>query len=65
MHAFMLILAIAGQPERGAAICDTYKACSDLGAEASTTYQAQNHQPPSAFSYRVVPVLIVPEGKIT
>lgn len=36
MHAFMLILAILGQPERAAAICDTYKACSDLGADAST-----------------------------
>lgn len=61
MHAFMLILAILGQPERAVAICDTYKACSDLGAEASTRYQQQFNKPPREFSYRVVPVMIVPE----
>lgn len=61
MHAFTLILAILGQPERAVAICDTYKACSDLGAEASTRYQEQFKKPPREFSYRVVPVVIVPE----
>lgn len=61
MHAFMLILAILGQPERAAAICDTYKACSDLGADASTRYQEQFKKPPREFSYRVVPVTIMPE----
>lgn len=65
MHAFMLILAILGQPERAVAICDTYKACSDLGAEAQTRYTEQQHTPPREFSYRVVPVIIVPEGNAT
>lgn len=63
MKAFMLILAIAGQPEHGAAICDTLKKCSDLGAEASLTYQAQFHK--VDFSYRVVPVLIIPMSNQT
>lgn len=60
MHAFMLILAILGQPERAAGICDTYKACSDLGAEAQARYSQQTGQPPKSFSYRVVPVIIIP-----
>lgn len=65
MQAFLLILAIAGQPERGVAICDTYKKCSDLGAETALVYEAQFNKPPHDVSYRVVPVLIVPKGPTT
>ncbi len=61
MHVFMLILAISGQPERAGAICETYKQCSDLGADAQATYLEQFHKTPDAFSYRVVPVMITPE----
>ena len=62
MKAFLLILAIAGQPERAVAICDTYQKCSDYGAAAQAEYTRQFDKRPSDFSYRVVPVLIVPEG---
>lgn len=62
MHAFMLILAILGQPERAVAICDTYQKCSDQGAAAQAEYVRQFDRMPREFSYRVVPVLIVPEG---
>lgn len=58
MHAFMLILAIMGQPERGVAICDEYKKCSDLGADMQAAYVAQFNAPKN-FSYRVVPVIIM------
>ena len=61
MHAFMLILAILGQPERAVAICDTYQKCSDYGAAAQAEYTRQFDKRPSDFSYRVVPVIIVPE----
>jgi hypothetical protein len=61
MHVFLLILSIAGQPERVAAICETYKQCSDAGAAASTLYQAQFNKPPRDFSYRVIPAVIMPE----
>jgi hypothetical protein len=62
MHAFMLILAIAGQPERAGMICETYKECSDEGAELQTLYVAQFHKQPRDYSYRVVPVLIMQVG---
>lgn len=61
MHAFMLILAILGQPERAAAMCETYKQCSDLGAAAQARYLEQFHKTPDTFSYRVIPVTIIPE----
>jgi hypothetical protein len=61
MHVFLLILSIAGQPERVAAVCETYKQCSDEGADASTLYQAQFNKAPRDFSYRVIPAVIVPE----
>jgi hypothetical protein len=61
MHVFLLILSIAGQPERLAAVCETYKQCSDQGAAASAVYQRQFNKLPSDFSYRVIPGLIVPE----
>ena len=62
MKAFLLILAIAGQPERAVMICETYKQCSDSGAAAQAEYVRQFDRMPREFSYRVVPVLIVPEG---
>lgn len=61
MHAFILILSILGQPEQTMAICDTYKKCSDLGAAAQIDYAREFDKRPSDFSYRVVPVMIVPE----
>lgn len=61
MHAFMLIIAILGQPERASAMCETYQQCSDLGAAAQSEYLRQFHKTPDAFSYRVVPVVITPE----
>jgi hypothetical protein len=61
MHIFMLILMIAGQPERAGAFCETYKQCSDLGEAAQATYLKQFHKTPDAFSYRVLPVVVVPE----
>lgn len=61
MHIFLLILTVAGQPERLAAICETYKQCSDSGAEASAIYIKQFNKMPSDFSYRVIPAVIVPE----
>jgi hypothetical protein len=63
MHVFLLILSIAGQPERIAAICETYKQCSDSGAPVSTLYQAQFNKSPRDISYRVVPGLILATGK--
>ena len=62
MHAFMLILAILGQPERAVMICETYKQCSDSGATAQADYVRMFDKRPADFSYRVVPVLIVPEA---
>lgn len=64
MHVFLLILAIAGNPERIGAICETYKQCSDTGAAMADTY-AKQLGTPAHFSYRVMPALIVPEGKTT
>lgn len=63
MHVFILILSIMGQPERVAAICETYKQCSDAGAAASVIYQAEFNRPPSAFSYRVVTGVILETPK--
>ena len=60
MHAFLLILAILGQPEKAVAICDTYQKCSDEGAQIARAY-AEQLGTPAHFSYRVVPVIIRPE----
>jgi hypothetical protein len=65
MHAFMLILAILGQPERAVMICETYQQCSDSGAAAQADYVRMFDKRPRDFSYRVVPVIIVPEGPQT
>ena len=61
MHVFLLILSIAGQPERVAAVCETYKQCSDSGASAAKLYETQFNKPSRDFSYRVIPAVIVPE----
>jgi len=60
MHVFMLILTLAGQPERVVAICETYQQCSDAGAAAQAEYTRQFDKSPSDFSYRVIPALITP-----
>lgn len=61
MHIFMLILAIAGEPERAGAFCETYKQCSDMGAVAQAGYLKQFNKTPDAFSYRVLPVIVMPD----
>jgi hypothetical protein len=55
MHVFLLILTVTGQPERIAAVCDTYRQCSDKGADLVTQYEQIFHKQPAEFSYRVVP----------
>lgn len=60
MKVFLLVLAIAGQPEQNGAICDTYQQCSNAGAMMQKMYMEKFGKPSSAFSYRVVPVLLVP-----
>ena len=64
IHAFLLILTIAGQPQQARAICDTYKKCSDEGAQMAALY-AQQFGAPRNFSYRVVPVMIISEQPTT
>jgi hypothetical protein len=65
MPAFMLILAILGQPERAVADCDTYQKCSDQGAAVAEVYKQQLGTP-AHFSYRVIKILIIPdEGQPT
>ena len=64
IHAFMLILAIAGRPEKAIAICDTYKKCSDEGAVVAQLYEKQLGSP-REFSYRIIPVIIMPEAPTT
>jgi hypothetical protein len=59
----MLIIQLVGGPEHAAAICETYKQCSDEGAEMATLYAAEKHEQPHTFTYRIVPVLIVPEDE--
>lgn len=54
---FMLIMSIAGQPERIGALCDTYKQCSDIGADVQLRYVAMFNRAPSDVSYRIVEVL--------
>jgi hypothetical protein len=63
MHVFLLILSIAGQPERIAAICETYKQCSDTGAAAAQVW-AEEFNRPSEFSYRVVPGMILETPRV-
>lgn len=65
MHVFLLILTIAGTPERVVAVCNTYKQCSDTGAAASTLYLRQFNKQPRDFSYRVLPAIILPDGVTT
>lgn len=59
MHVFLLILTITGRPEAIAAICDTYKKCSDEGAAKAAEYDTKLHIGPADFSYRVVEGMII------
>lgn len=54
---FMLIMSIAGQPERIAALCDTYQQCSDVGRDVQLRYVAMFNRAPSDVSYRIVEVI--------
>jgi hypothetical protein len=65
MHVFLLILSIAGQPERIGAMCETYIQCSDEGKSRAAQYLMTHHEMPDRFSYRVIPAVIVPEGEET
>ena len=58
MHAFMLILSIAGQPDKALAICDSYKKCADEELLIAAKL-------PKDFSYRIIAVMIIPEAPIT
>jgi hypothetical protein len=59
IHAFMLVLSMTGQPDKATAICDSYKKCFDEGAQIATQISS------SDFSYRVIPVLIMPAPPTT
>ena len=59
MHVFLLIMSISGRPEHVAAVCKTYKQCSDLGAETQREDARQFHLQPHDILYRVVPAMIV------
>jgi hypothetical protein len=59
MHVFLLIISLAGGPEHIAAVCETYKGCSDQGAATQQQFVTQFHKLPKDFSYRIVP------GRIT
>jgi hypothetical protein len=65
MHVFLLILSIAGAPEKMAAICETYQQCSNTGEVMQAQYVQQFHKQPKDFSYRVIKGLILPEDKTT
>jgi hypothetical protein len=52
-HIFLLIIAIAGQPERIVESCTSYQRCSDDGASIQVEYLAQFQRAASDFSYRV------------
>lgn len=56
VHAmkFLLLLIIAGQPERVALQCNTYRECDRAGAAVTQAYIEQYHVMPSAVSYRVI-----------
>jgi len=58
MHVFILILSLAGAPERIVAICTTYQECSDAGAVAQKMYVDQFHKSASDVSYRIMPATI-------
>lgn len=59
-HVFLLILTMAGQPERIAAVCDTYEQCSTEGADIAKEYQEVMHKSARDISYRVVQAVILP-----
>lgn len=59
MHVFMLILTLAGGPEKTVAICRSYQACSNLGADAAATYVREFHRMPSDVTYRVVSAVVL------
>jgi hypothetical protein len=59
MHVFLLILTITGRPEAIGGICDTYRKCSDQGAELAVEYDTKLHIGPADFSYRVVEGMII------
>jgi hypothetical protein len=58
IHAFMLILSIAGQPDKGLAICETYKKCVDQEVLIVTKLKLPGE-------YRIIPIIIMREAPIT
>jgi hypothetical protein len=63
MHVFLLILSISGQPERIAAICETYQQCSGEGAKFQAAYSTEHHIEPRDVAYRVQAGIVLPVGK--
>lgn len=59
MHVFFLILTISGSPERIAAVCETYKQCSDVGEVMQVMYLEEFHKRPEDYSYRVEPGIVI------
>lgn len=60
MHIVLLILAIAGQPERIAAVLNDeqhtgMEACNRLGVETQQAYASMFDREPREVSYRCIP----------
>jgi hypothetical protein len=65
VHVIILILSIAGQPERIAAVLNDEQhtgmaTCNQLGADAQKAYSEMFHTLPSDLSYRCVPGIARP-----
>jgi hypothetical protein len=64
MHVFLLILSVMGQPERIAAVCETYKQCSDEGQAAQIEYVRLFKREPRDFAYRIVPATVTRDAAL-
>jgi hypothetical protein len=60
IHVFLLIVSLGGQPEHIRAVCETYKQCSDEGAEIGAAYLHMFHKMPRDVSLRIIPATIIP-----
>jgi hypothetical protein len=63
IHVIVLILSIAGQPERIAAVLNDehlsgMSACNKLGTDAQAAYAEMFNKLPSDVSYRCVPAVV-------
>lgn len=58
MHIFVLVIILAGQPDHAVAACQTYKQCSDAGADFVEGYAKTHHLQPRDISFRIVPATL-------